>query len=81
MQTRSQTNNQLQIKNRVIYDVNINFDEASESWMENKKSIGNGSYKYICCCLTKSGKKCGIVCIQNQMYCKLHYKMFLRNSV
>lgn len=81
MQTRSKTINQLVNKNRVIYDVNINFDEASDAWRENKKSIGNGSYKYICCCLTKSGKKCGIISIQNQMYCKLHYKMFLRNSV
>jgi len=30
------------------YEVNINFDEASKAWMENKKSIGGGCYKYIC---------------------------------
>ena len=30
------------------YDVNINFDEASAAWKANKKSIGGGSYKYIC---------------------------------
>ena len=29
-----------------LYDVDINFDEASEAWRANKISIGNGQYKY-----------------------------------
>lgn len=29
-----------------LYDVDINFDEASEAWRANKTSIGNGQYKY-----------------------------------
>ena len=29
-----------------LYDVDINFDEASEAWRSNKTSIGNGEYKY-----------------------------------
>ena len=40
MLTRSQTK-------RPEYEVNIDFDEASEAWRANKKYIGNGSYKYI----------------------------------
>ena len=29
-----------------LYDVDIDFDEASEAWQANKISIGNGQYKY-----------------------------------
>jgi len=29
-----------------LYDVDIDFDEASEAWRANKISIGNGQYKY-----------------------------------
>ena len=28
--------------------IKIDFDEASAAWKKNKKSIGNGQYKYIC---------------------------------
>ncbi len=31
----------------VTYDVNIDFDEASDAWRSNKKSIGNGMFKYV----------------------------------
>ena len=29
-----------------VYEVDIDFDEASEAWRSNKTSIGNGQYKY-----------------------------------
>jgi hypothetical protein len=29
-----------------VYEVDIDFDEASEAWRANKTSIGNGQYKY-----------------------------------
>ena len=29
-----------------LYEVDIDFDEASEAWRSNKTSIGNGEYKY-----------------------------------
>lgn len=45
MQTRSQTKYENTIPK---YEVNIDFDEASSAWKANKKSIGNGQYKYIC---------------------------------
>tara|TARA_Y100000813_G_C24160416_1_gene351821 strand:- start:2453 stop:2665 length:213 start_codon:yes stop_codon:yes gene_type:complete len=41
-----------------LYEVNIDFDEASEAWKSNKKSIGNGQYVYICGATLKNGKKC-----------------------
>jgi hypothetical protein len=34
-------------KEPMLYEVNIDFDEASREWKKNKKSIGNGEYKYI----------------------------------
>jgi len=37
MKTRSQTK-----KEHILYEVNIDFDEASREWKKNKKSIGNG---------------------------------------
>ena len=40
--------------------VDVDFDEASAAWRENKKSVGNGCYKYICCVVDKNGKKCGV---------------------
>jgi hypothetical protein len=43
MNTRSQTT----YEKNTLYEVNIDFDEASEAWRANKKYIGNGCYKYI----------------------------------
>jgi hypothetical protein len=77
MQTRSQT----KYNNYPIYQVDIDFDAASDAWKENKCYIGNGSYKYICCILNKNGKKCGLKCISGDIYCKKHYKKLLQKSV
>ena len=43
MNTQGQTN----YKKGALFEVNIDFDEASEAWRANKKYIGNGTYKYI----------------------------------
>ena len=69
MNTRSQTIKKME----QLYEVNIDFDEASESWKNNKKSIGNGSYKYICS-VDKNGKKCGKSCYKKLLYCWQHRK-------
>ena len=39
-------------------EININFDEASILWKQNKKSIGNGMYVYTCEATCKNGKSC-----------------------
>ena len=44
MNTRSQT----KYNNSAKYAVEIDFDDASIAWKENKKSTRNGCYKYIC---------------------------------
>jgi len=79
MQTRSQTKDQTksrEVTARVaVYEVNIDFDEASRMWKFNKKTMGNGTYKYICCALNKSGVKCGRQIVCETKYCTTHNKI------
>jgi hypothetical protein len=65
IKTRSQTSVQL-------YSVDIDFDEAREAWRENKKSLPNGMFKYVCGCPTKSGSKCARVPKTGHQYCSTH---------
>jgi len=73
MKTRSQT----KYENSALFEVNIDFDSASEAWKANKKSIGNGMYKYICERKSKNGRNmCVAKCPLGEIYCKKHSKMF-----
>ena len=56
---------------KAIYEVNIDFDAASKAWTANKKSMGNGHYRYICT-VEKNGSKCGKSCYKNLIYCWIH---------
>lgn len=58
MKTRSQTAHP-------VYDVNIDFDEASKAWRENKKSGKNGTFVYTC-------EKCKRVPTKGHPLCYLH---------
>ena len=71
MNTRSQTKS----NNSALYEVDIDFDEASTAWRANKKQVDNGTFKYICCGLTKTGNKCLRQPLQNTEYCKIHTKL------
>lgn len=72
MKTRSQTKREQLGK----YEVNIDFDMASEAWKANKKYIGNGSYKYVCAKLSKNNKNCVTKCLPGEVYCRKHLQMF-----
>lgn len=67
MITRSQTR-----YNNSSYKIGIDFDEASILWKANKKYIGNGNFKYICCQKTKSGNPCKRESLIHCNYCKIH---------
>jgi hypothetical protein len=67
MNTRSQST-------RTLYSVDIDFDEASEAWRANKKSMPNGMFKYICGCKTKSGSKCMRLPKTGHQFCATHIK-------
>ena len=49
----------------------INFDEASEAWMRNKKRVGQ-SYIYICGSSTKSNRKCINKVKSSNTFCHCH---------
>ena len=49
-----------------LYDVNIDFDEASSCWRAHKKKLDNGCYVYICGSIMKNGKFC------MKLHCRLH---------
>lgn len=70
MQTRSQT--QKQINNKPLYEVSIDFDEASRAWKANKKPIGNGCYRYCCLEKTKQGKSCKRESCPGADHCTIH---------
>ena len=55
------------------YAVDIDFDEASAAWRENKKSMPNGMFKYICGCSTKSGSKCMRPPKTGHKFCATHF--------
>ena len=69
---------QEEVKNNKPIDeleVNIDFDEASRAWRENKKSTGNGCYKYVCSAIVaKTGIKCEKVVKTGCAYCSVHNK-------
>jgi hypothetical protein len=73
MQTRSQTRSQ-QSTNSALFQVDIDFDGASEAWKSNKKSTGNGCYKYVCQQITKYGTCCKRESLANSEFCKMHNK-------
>jgi hypothetical protein len=48
------------------------FDEASAAWKLNKKSTGNGCYKYVCVKIKQNGHQCKNDSLKNCEYCKFH---------
>jgi hypothetical protein len=77
MKTRSQTN----YENSALFEVNIDFDEASTAWKANKQSTGNGCYKYVCSKKNKNNKCCSSKCLPGENYCKTHLKMFNEGKI
>lgn len=56
--------------------MDINFNEASKAWMQNKVKIGNGLYKYVCGQLTKLGTPC-----QQSPNCHIHRKKLIQQEL
>jgi hypothetical protein len=53
-------------------NVEIDFDQASRAWKLNKKSIGNGCYKYVCVKIKNTGSQCKNESLNNCNYCRFH---------
>ena len=69
------------VNNLVIYDVNIDFDEASAAWKSNKRRIGDGCYRYVCAKKGKHNNECTAKCSPGLEYCRTHYNMFLKGKL
>ena len=63
-----------EIKN-AMYDVEIDFDDASSCWTSNKRRLKNGCYQYICGAQLKNGNKCQRKPMSNfdSFACSLHH--------
>jgi hypothetical protein len=73
MKTRSQTKAEAaMVVQREPYEVDIDFDGASEAWHMNKKRLANGCYEYVCISNTKSGRKCCRKPNSTSDYCYVH---------
>ncbi len=57
-----------------LYEIKINFDEASYEWRKNKKYIGNGCFEYKCKHICKDGSYCKNKIYLNGM-CKYHLRL------
>ena len=80
MNTRSQSN----YDKGALYEVDIDFDAAIKAWRQNKKSTGEGQFKYItskfkCSALIKKNGSnlevnCSRNCTSGLIFCKQHSK-------
>ncbi len=60
---------------KTMYEVNIDFDEASKCWHQNKIRLANGCYDYKktqCCAMTKKNVQCKR--LTKGSYCPIHNK-------
>ena len=55
-----------------LFEVNIDFDEASQYWNANKKRTGEGSYKYVCGKPLKNGNFCKRNIKNDKYTCSIH---------
>jgi hypothetical protein len=58
----------------MIYDVNIDFDEASREWRKNKIKVGSCHFIYKCIAETKSGEPCKNKPLYLSDFCRVHKK-------
>lgn len=64
-----------------LYDVHIDFDEASLAWRANKRCFGNGCYVYVCAVRGKNNNRCVSRCLPGEDYCKNHLNLIQKGIV
>ena len=83
MKTRSKTNStnilipkfleeEKKSEEPILYDIIIDFDEASNAWLANKVRQPNATYKYRCLGKTKTNKHCNKIPLKYTNYCSCH---------
>lgn len=64
-----------------LYNVEIDFDDASKAWRENKVSIGNGSFRYLCKKRGRNNNLCIKNCLKGEDYCCIHLTMTKKDEI
>lgn len=63
------------------YAVDIDFDEASNAWRANKKTIGNGSFVYRCAHRSTNGRPCpNKLPRQDAVLCAYHQRQMMQSA-
>lgn len=57
---------------RPIEFTTIDFDDAHQHWIQNKRKLSNGMYRYICIGFFQNGKKCNRNPLVGKNTCKIH---------
>ena len=52
----------------------VHFDDAHNHWIQNKRKLANGMYRYICIGVFKTGKSCNRNPLVGQNTCKIHHQ-------
>jgi len=56
----------------VYFEDTYDFDEASSAWRANKRSNGNGTFRYICAGSTRTGRHCQRTAQVHSEFCQIH---------
>lgn len=57
---------------RPVEYTSIDFDDAHNHWIENKRKLSNGMYRYICIGFFKNGNQCNRNPLVGKNACKIH---------
>ena len=63
------------------FDINIDFDDASKQWRENKIYVGNGEFRYKCCYVSIKNVGCSNQSQPYSQLCKTHNKTSKRKVI
>lgn len=60
------------IQQRPVEFTSIDFDDAHKGWIQNKRKLSNGMYRYICIGFFKNGNQCNRNPLVGKNTCKIH---------
>lgn len=69
------------MENTELYEVNIDFVEAHNEWLKNKFYLGGGYYIYVCAKRGINNNICISKCLEGEIYCKTHFRIFLEENL
>jgi len=59
-------------QHRPVEFTSIDFDDAHNRWIQNKRKLSNGMYRYICVGFFKNGNQCNRKPLVGKNTCKIH---------